>query len=697
MAVIEKLRSKAGLLIGIVAFSLLAFVLGDFLTSNRSLLSGSGTSVGIIGGKKIDVKDFENLVQTEIANYKLNQNTETIDNNTTDQLRDQTWNKLVNEMIMGEQFKKLGVNVSSFELADMIKGKNIHPQIKQAFTDPKTGVFNPSAVINFLKNMDNDPTGKTKRQWLVFERAIYDERLQQKYNDIIKSGLYITTPEAKEDYVHRNTTATVQYVYLNYNTIADSTVQVSNDELKAVYNRNIKKYKQEATRSIDYVQFEVVPSDIDRDETMQGITRITEEFKSTTNDSAYVIANSDEGFDNSYHKKGTLDAQIDSAMNSLPVGAVVGPYISMGACRLAKLVAVKSLPDSVQAKHILLKLDGRSKEDVMKEADSLKTAILGGANFEMLAFQYSTDDGSKIKGGDLGWFGQGMMVPPFNDACFQGNVGDMPIVESQFGIHLIKITGQKGSSRQVKVAQIIRKILPSSKTYQGYFQKANDFTAKYNTAESFDKGVAAMNLAKLTEASLAENSRQVGAIENSRELVRWAFKSEKGAVSKAFEFNNKFVIAKLSNVKEKGTSTMEEVNDVVLAEARKDKKAVMLTEKLTKAGSTSIDEIAQKIQQPIQVDSNFNFTSPFFASAGIEPYIGGYAFTLKQGKLSPPLKGQTGVFVIKVLAVKEAPPTKDYKEAKNQALQQVQQRAQYEVNNALREKANIEDNRGKFY
>ena len=697
MAVIEKLRSKAGLLIGIVAFSLVAFVLGDLLTSNRSFLSGSGTTMGVIADKKVDIQDFENLVQAEIENYKLNQNTETVDNNTTDQLRDQTWNKLVNDLVMGEQYKKLGINVSPFELADMIKGKNIHPQIKQAFTDPNTGVFNPSAVINFLKNMDNDPTGKTKRQWLAFEKAIYEERLQQKYNDLTKFGLYVSTPEAKREYTQRNSTATIQYVLVNYSTIADSSVQVSDEELKVVYNRNLKKYKQEASRGIDYVVFDVKPSQLDREETLQALARITDEFKSTTTDSIYVIANSDEGFDNSFHKKGSLDQQIDSAMSNSLVGTVVGPFENNGTFRLAKLVDVKVLPDSVQASHILLKLDGRNKEDVIKEADSLKTAILGGANFQMLAFQFSTDDGSKIKGGDLGWFGPGMMVASFNDACFQGKVGDLPIVESQFGIHLIYITGQKGASRQVKIAQVIRNIQPSSKTYQEYFQKANDFSTKYTTGESFSKGITTMNLAKQTEGSIAENSRQVGGIENSRELVRWAFKSDKGTVSKAFEFTNKFVVALLTTVKEKGTSTLEEVKDIVLAEARRDKKATMLIEKFTKAGGSTIEEIAQKMQQPVGVDSNFNFSSPFIPNGGIEPYLGGYTFALKQGKLSSPVKGMAGVYVIKVLAVKEAPPAKDYKDAKMQAEQQLQQRAQYEVNNALREKANIEDNRGKFY
>lgn len=702
MAVIEKLRSKAGLLIGIVAFSLLAFVLGDFLTSNRSFLKGNSTTVGVIGGKKINVQDFESLVQTEIENYKLSQNKETVDNSTTDGLRDQAWNKLINDMVMGEQYKDLGISVSPTELGDMIKGKNIHPQIKQAFTDPKTGVFNPSSVINFLKNMDNDPTGKTKRQWLAFEKSIYDERLQQKYNDLIKNGLYIAAPEAKLIYEQRSRTANLKYVLINYNTIVDSTIQVSDAELNAVYERNIKKYKQEASRGIDYVMIDVFPSKQDGDETELGLKKLFDEFKTTKEDSVFVAANSDEPIDNAYHKKGTLDFTVDSIMFNSEVGTTVGPFTTLGKCKMAKLIDVRTLPDSVQARHILLKLEGKNKDDVMKEADSLKTLVKDGkANFDLLALQFSTDQGSKIKGGDLGWFGPGMMVPPFNDACFQGKVGDMPIVESQFGIHLIKIEGQKGGSKQVKVAMVTRNILPSSKTYQQFFQKANDFASKYNTAETFDKGITAMNLTKMSEGYLSENSRQVGSIENSRELVRWAFNNKKGDVSKAYEFTNKFVIAKIVSVKEKGTSTLEEVKDQVLLEARRDKKAEMLIEKIKKAGTAgSIEELAQKLQQPQQVANNFSFVNPSFPNTGIEPYIGGRVFDLKAGKLSEPLKGTAGVYIITVTDFTEPQVLKDNNEIRKQVsqeLQQLQQRSQYEVTNALREKANIEDNRGKFY
>jgi peptidyl-prolyl cis-trans isomerase D len=358
MAVIEKIRGKAGLLIGIVGFSLAAFILGDFFSTRNGFMSGSDSTVGEIKGKKINIMDFEARVQTQVDNYKLQSSNETVDQNTMDQLREQSWNQLINEMVMNPQFEKLGLTCSPKELLDMVQGKNPHQQIKQAFTDPKTGIFNSANVVNFLKNMDNDATGKTRQQWVLFENAIREERIQQKYYNLIKQGLFVTKAEAKDDFFAKNKTANVRYVALPYTSIIDSTIEITDSELKTLYNATMKKYKQEASTNIDYVTFEITPSDMDRQAAMFAITQLTDTFRTSTNDSVFVVLNSDGPFNASYNKKGSLPFNIDSLMFSVPVGFVYGPYEENGAFRLAKLSAVKMMPDSVKASHILLKIEG---------------------------------------------------------------------------------------------------------------------------------------------------------------------------------------------------------------------------------------------------------------------------------------------------------------------------------------------------
>lgn len=696
MAVIEKIRGKAGLLIGFVGFSLAAFILGDFFSTKNGFMSGSDSTVGEIKGKKINIRDFEERVQTQVDNYKLQSSKESVDQNTMEQLREQTWNQMVNELIMNPQYEKLGLTCSPKELLDMVQGKNPHPQIKQAFTDPKTGIFNPSNVINFLKNMDNDATGKTRQQWVLFENAIREEKIQQKYYNLIKQGMYVSKAEAKDDFFARNKTANVRYLTLPYSSIIDSTIEVSDAELKTLYNATMKKYKQEASSNIDYVTFEITPSDVDRQAAMFAITQLADTFRTTDNDSVFVVLNSDLPFNASFNKKGSLPFNIDSIMFSSPLGFVVGPYEENGAFRLAKLSAIKMMPDSVKASHILLKLDGAAKDVVMARADSIKNALKAGADFVALSNQYSTDEGSKIKGGDLGWFTPGMMVAEFNDACFQGNKGDYTIVQSQFGVHIIHITDQGKPSRQIRIAYVDKKIEPSSKTYQTVYSKANEFASKNLTAAAFDKAIIDQKLTKISEPNIMENARQVGPMENSRELVRWSFKAEIGEVSKAFEFGNRFVVAKLNDRKEKGFSTIEQIKDQLTAEVRRDKKAKMLIEKLSKAGS-SLESASAAVAQPVQSAPNVSFVSPMLGNSGMEAFVVGYFMAMKAGATSAPLKGLNGVYMVQVESFSDVKEPSDLKEASKQLRSQLQSRSQYESYNALREKAGIVDKRSKFY
>lgn len=697
MAVIGKIRQRAGLLIGIVGFSLVAFILGDLLTSNKSFITGSGNELAIIGGSKINAQDFEARVNELEENYKLNNKTETIDQNTIDQLREQAWNTLVNDQVMGKQYEKLGIQVSTDELFDMVQGKNIHPQIRDAFKDPKTGSFSPANVINFLKNMDNDATGKTKAQWLNFEKAIREERIGQKYNELIKQGLYVTSAEAKLSYEAGGKMASIGYVLINYNTIPDSSVKIENSDLEKYYNEHKSLYKQESSRKLDFIVFDVLPSADDKREVFESISKDIEPFKAATNDSLFVALNSDSKPDDSFHKKGTLSPNIDTIMFNSPIGTIVGPYEEGGSLKISKLSAIKNLPDSVKARHILLKIEKpEDSELIMAKADSLRKLIKSGTKFESLT-GLSADPGSAAKGGDLGWFQQGMMVKPFNDACFEGKKGDLVVVKSEFGAHLIEIMDQGKTQPVVKVLTDERKIEPGSKTFQAMFSKANEFAGKNNTGSAFDKAAGEQNLNKRTADNIKETDKNLPGVEGARELVRWAYKSAKDEVSKAFEMDNKFVVAHLVEIKEKGIATLEQVKPQIEAEVRRTKKYEMIAEKINTAGSSNLNAIATKLGTQVMNAENVNFASPYIQNVGSEPELVGTVFALKSGEVSKAIKGTAGVFVVSVTGMKEPAPVKDYTTNKKQLIQTNGQRAQYEVFNALKESAEIQDNRGKFY
>ncbi len=700
MAIIGKIRNRAGLLIGFVGISLLAFILGDLLTSNRTLF-GNNNEVAEIDGQSITFQEFEERVQTMISNYKANNKVDAVDQNTTEQLREQAWTELLNEIIYGKQEDKLGVKVSTEEIYDMVQGPDPHPQIKQAFTDPNTGQFNPASVLQFLKNMDQDETGATRAQWISFEKYITKERSRTKYNEAIKGGIYVTKFQAQQDYTAKSKIANLRYVQVNYSTISDSSIVLTDSDLSTFYNKNKNQYKQEAARTIDYVVFQVTPSEEDVQKTLEYLQKQAQPFANAIDDSAYVARYSDVPFNTNYISKGTLTPDIDSLMFNSPVGTVTAPYLDNNThYRMAKLNAVSFRPDSVKARHILLSVASPDQQaEVMAKADSLKKVIKSGQSFAELAKSLSQDFGSGEKGGDLGWFTEGMMVPTFNDACFEGKKGDLPIVVSQFGIHLIEIQDQSKASKRVRVAFLDKEVEAGNATYQAVFTKANAFAANNRSAEEFDTAVEKDALNKRIAENLKETDRTIAGLESPREVIRWAYKSNKGDVSEAFELGDKYVIAKLVSVSDKGIAPMDQVKEVVEAGARKEKKAAMITENIkSKIGSeTNLDNIGSKLNTPVMPADNVTFANPNIPGVAREPKIIGSAFAMKQGATSAPIAGELGVYIINVVSFVEAPAKDDYSADKQQLVQTIKSRAEYEAFNALKEKANITDNRGKFY
>ncbi|MFM2207505.1 MAG: hypothetical protein RL213_1480 [Bacteroidota bacterium] len=697
MAVIGRIRKRVGLLIGVVGVSMLLFILGDLVTSNTGLMNSNSDVLGEIGGEKIRYQEFERRVDQLTENYKLNTRTENIDQNTTDMLRDQAWNMYVNDFTLGKEYEKLGISCSADELFDMVAGKNPHPQVQQAFTDPNTKMFDKNAVMKFLKDLPNRED-KVQQQWKNFEQAIRDERIADKYKTLIRGGLFVTTAEAKANYTDNSRLASIRYVRLDYNTVPDSSVTVEDSDLQSYYSANSSKYRQaETVRKMDYVTFDVTPSAEDQLATSTWINDRKAELTTAEDVAAVVNRNSDSPYDSTYHAKGTLAPAIDTTLFNASAGTVIGPFEDGGAVKVARLMGEKMVSDSVQARHILLSVENGDTAKAMAQADSLKNAIKKGAKFADLAPLFSKDPGSAAKGGDLGWFRQGMMVPSFNDACFNGKVGDMPVVSSQFGVHLIEITGKGVPSRQIRVAVIDRKIEPSQKTYDAVFSKATAFASKITSSEMFDSTIAKEGLNKRVAENVRETDKNIPGLEQPREMVRWAYQAEKGDISKVFTFGDKYVIARLSDIKEKGILPLDDVRDQVTVEARKKKKGEMLAAKIEAASAKSVDELASKLNTAAADADNVAFLNGYIMGIGNEPKVTGNIFGMKQGQLSRAIIGDNGVCVVYVKSFTEPPAVKEYTDSMNQLRDQRKQRSDYEVQAALKEASDIEDNRGRFY
>ena len=698
MALIGRIRKRVGLLIAFVGISMVLFILGDLVTSNKGIMGSASDVVGVVNGEKIHYQEFEKKIENLIQTYKTNAKTETIDQNTTDMLREQAWNTIVNDNTLGLEYKNLGISCGPEELFDYITGRNPHPQIRQAFTDPKTGIYDPQNVVRFLKDLPNRDEA-TQKQWSDFETALREEHIAQKYKEAIKSALSVTTLEAKNHYFESSRTINLKFVVLNYNTVQDSSVKPEESDLKKYYEAHQNNYKQaETVRKIDYITFDITASPEDRQEIMGWITKKNDEFTQTTDNILFVNQNSDVTYDSTFYSKGSLSPVLDTTLFTASVGTIIGPYEEGGSVKLSKLISTRMIPDSVKARHILLKIENNDTASAMARADSLKNAIKKGSRFEDLASRFSTD-GSASSGGDLGWFKPGKMVKPFNDACFYGKKGDLPVVQSQFGVHLIEIQEMGSVSKQVQVATVMRKIEPSQKTYDALYNKANQFAATNNTGELFDAACMKQGINKRAADNVRENDKNISGLEQPRELIRWMYKAKKGEMSKAFTIGDKYVIAHLTAIREKGFLPLDDVKQQVSAGAIKEKKAEMLIDKFNKqaAGATSIDAVAQKMNVVATDGDNANFANGYIPSAGVEPRLIGYAYALKQGQLSKPIKGDNGVYMIAIKSSTEPVPQKDYEAIRRQLVEQRKARSEYDVFNALKEKANMEDNRGKFY
>jgi peptidyl-prolyl cis-trans isomerase D len=594
------------------------------------------------------------------------------------------------DILVGEQLEELGINVTSKELMDLVSGDNPHPQVRQAFTDPNTGQFNPNAVIQFLQNLDNDEA--TKAQWVDFEQALKRNHRMDKYNTLVKKGIYTPSALANVKYNENNGALAFKYVYKPYTAIEDSAADLTESEISSFYKKTKSEYEQKASRKIAYAYFPIVPSSDDQAEAKQWADRMYGDFKTNSNDSTFVNANSDAGFIPVYYSELNAPVGVDTTLWDQDSAYVAGAKLIGSTWSISKVKAIKIAPDSVKARHILISSQIRTRELAEKTADSVMMALQGGVAFDSLVV-LSDDDVSAEKGGDLDWFAEGMMVKPFNDAAFTAEIGEYKKAESQFGFHIIEVTEKLEDVKKIQIATITREVLPSKATYADLFNQANSFSINVADMESFAAELTKNNLQQRS-AILNESDNLVQGLDASRDLARWTQDAKEGDVSEAKDVDGAFVVAIVENVDAEGFSTLGKVRNRVEFLARQEKKADMLSKELVDA--SEISELATKTGLTVE-NVNVTFASPSIAGIGLEPKVVGAAWSLTPGQLSQPIAGNNGVFVVSVDKKVDAgePNLSEIRLSESRGIAaKVDNGAVY---NALKEKADLIDNRTKFY
>ena len=705
MATLEKIRNRAGILVAVViGMALLAFILGDFLNSGGALFSNSQFEIAEIAGKSIPFQKYQKELNEIIEINKFSSGQSALDEATTERIQEQTWNQMVREYTLEDEYKELGIEISSQELWDMVQGENIHPIIQNFFTNPETGELNTVAVIRFLKTYDQDPTGQQKAFWLFIEDQMIQERAFSKYTNLIQKGLYSTKLEAQNEISFINKKVDIDFVYQNINTIPDSLVSVTNADLKEYYNNHINDYEQTASRSIEYITFDVVPSQEDKLAAENWINVIKPDFEQTDNDEDFVNLNGDISFDKNFYKKEELPENLQDEMFNAQEGYIYGPYFENETFLLAKLSEVKYLPDSVKARHILLQpTQNQDYNQLFTIADSLKTQLEKGANFASISNAYSADKAANEKGGDLGWFRANEMVSPFSDTCFNANTGEFKLVATQYGLHIVQVTNKSRSEKKVQLAVLARKIQASTETFQKTYAEASKFVGNNNSYDEFIKAIEEESLTKKVASNIKENDRQLAGLENPREFIRSIYDANEKELIKSqnkaiFELGDRYVIGFVTEIKEEGIAPFEQVKSQIVVQTKKDKKADLIAEKFNKAleENKDLNYVAGQLNTEVYEAADINFRSYTVPNVGIEPKLVAVATALNENEISAPVKGNNGVFVVKATAV-SMDETVNVDLQQMQTITQLKNRASYEAFEALKKESNIIDKRAKFY
>ena len=713
MSIIQKIRDKAAWLVfGLIAVSLIGFLLMDASVGGRRMAGSTSGVIGSVNGEKLDFSEYQKQVSEREDQYKSQGYP--VNDMLTQNIREEVWKQFEENAVLSTEYGNLGIDVSDKELNDMLVGPNAVQEIRRAFTDPNTGQFDAQQAASRINQLRAIYKGnrKSDQNYTMaqnfFEQALpqfVKMREREKYISLIAQTTYVPKWMIEKTNADNSQIASVNFVRVPYQTIPDSSIHISDAEIQTYLDNHKNQFAQEESRTISYISFSAAPTSGDSAAIFQQVQTLRPEFVSTTDMESFLAKNGTEiNYSDVFVPKSKLTGARKDSIMAMSTGMVTGPYLDGSNFELARVMDVKTLPDSVHARHILVAMiDLKTKQPNLDDStakhriDSLKSLIDHGQRFDSVAFHFSDDKDSAVKGGDLGYFGQGQMVPEFNNFSFNGKKGEVKIVKTQIGYHLVEIIDQKNFEPAYKVAYFARRIEPSQETDQNASGLASQFAGENRDKASFDAGVKKGNLKSSASPEIHPTDFNIPGIGSSRSLVRWVYGAKTGEVSESFPVGDKYIVAILTEVNHKGTMTLAKVKAMIEPILRNQKKAELITAKIGPAAT--MEAVASATGQPVSKADSLQFSSPYVPNIGLEPKVVGYSFDKQLiGKaVSSPVGGNDGVFVIKVENVSaKANYNVDVEQARQAMLQSQESLIQRAGTDALKKKAKIEDDRSKF-
>lgn len=704
MAILENIRKRTTVLILIIGMALFAFVISGIFTSNDFSGGKVGSSIAEINGDEISIDEFRRKV--ERASRRSGPTTSSM------QLVNTVWSQVERNTILGQQIENLGIEIEQDQIINVIKSSPGFTQNPQFLNE--SGLFDENKFRDFLNELKINAPAQYQ-DWLQDEEAIIQSAKEQAYYNLIKAGTSATLKEGELDYKLANDKVDIRYVRVPYTNIADSTIIISKKEIADYISAHEDEYTQERARDIQFVYFEEKPSLQDEAAIKEAISALIEDkvteaqdttyveegFKNTSDIAAFLDRNSDTKFDTIYKAKNELPSAFADTLMALQPGELFGPYRDGEAFKVSKMVNRKA-NGSVKASHILIAYEGaeranpaikRTKEEAETKANEL---LIEAKKSEVVFAELARDnsDGpSAAQGGDLGFFQEGIMTPKFNDFAFGNSVGYVGLVETEFGFHIVKVDEKRDI---VQIANLTRAIEPSEETINSLFTDATKFEMAATSSEKpFTELAKEYEYVMRPVNKLKELDENLPGLGTQRALVQWAFNDDTqlGDI-KRFGINNGYAVVQITAQYNAGLMDVEDASATVLSKIRKDKKAAKL---IAENKGKSLEDLASSNNTNISTASALTVKTPTIPGAGREPLVIGTAFALAQGGTSELIEGETGIFKLEVTKKEEAPKLENYATYATSLQTSNAARVSSEVFNALKEKAEIKDNRAVFY
>lgn len=693
MGVMNKLRENTGAILWILVFAFgVIWVLQD--SGGLDTLGQVGNNIGTVNGDPITVEEYNAAVDQQVQSWQ-NQTGDSMPPQMLDQTRDRVFNQLVEARLREQEMERLGLGVSDQELIEMIQGDNPHPIITAYFSDGNGGV-DRALLQNFIANPD------ATADWINIENYLRSERRRQKLENLIVSTVRITEADVQEEYMNRNKSVDARYVALRFSALSDDQISYDDGDLRAFYTRHREEFAREKTYEISYVTSSKAPTSADSAAVLDDVASLRESFAAAEDDSLFLARNgSERPWADAYFRPDELADDISQAVfSNAAAGTVVGPLLSGGQVHLIKVIDVRAPEETaVKARHILFRADegdDAARAEARTEANDVLRQLRAGGDFAALAAEHS-DDGTATRGGDLGWFGPGRMVEPFEKAAFGARVGQVVgPVETQFGYHLIEVTER--ATQEAKIADYALTLRASVQTLNRVQSALDDLQYFASEEGEFSEEAARRNMNAMT-VSVEDEQPFIPGIGNSRTLLNFLATAAVGDVSPVIELNEAFLVASVTNITPEGYQAFEDVRDQLEPRLRNELKSKLQKERMAAAlASGGFEGLAAAVETPARDAQALSFANLNVPGIGRDPIFVGAAMRLAQGETSDVIEGANGVYVLQVTAVNEPGPIQpaDFTSIKDQLTSRQQNIVRSQWITALRESADIVDNRRIF-